>query len=268
MALGRTAAVVIGRFPLGERDLVATFFTRRHGTVRGVARGARGLTSRFAGALELFTLGDLLFFDGGRSSLVQVDHFDIRRPFARARDDLERLGQAAWMAECVGRLTAERDPNPAVFGLLVRGLESLEAGAVPARVAAVFGVRCVDALGHRLRIEACLRCGRALGRPEAALTLDVEGGGVVCARCPGPVPGGFPVTVPALAALRRLRVSAWGEAVAGGGDGVDVEVRRVLDAQVAHLLGRPTHASRFLREVARMVPRSDPTATGVAGGPR
>ena len=183
MALGKSTAVVIGSFALGESDRVVTFFSRQHGKIRGVARAARRIKSKFSGALELLTLGELIFFDTGRSELVRVDHFDVLRPFARVREDLERLGQAAWMAECVGRLTAERDPNVAVYGLLLRALKALEAGAPPRRVAVVFGVRLMDALGHRLRVDACVGCGRRDVFGRGPLIVDVEAGGLVCEAC-------------------------------------------------------------------------------------
>src|SRR5881628_1341299 len=93
MALGKSAAVVIGSFPLGESDRVVTFFSRQHGKVRGVARAARRIKSKFGGALELLTLGELIFFDTGRSDLVRVDHFDVLRPFDRVREDLERRSE-------------------------------------------------------------------------------------------------------------------------------------------------------------------------------
>ncbi|HEU5319335.1 MAG TPA: DNA repair protein RecO [Methylomirabilota bacterium] len=246
MGLGRSAAVVLGSFPLGESDRVVTFFTREHGKLRGVARRARRLSSRFGSALELFTHGELVFFDGGRSDLVQVDHFDITRPFAGVREDLETLGQAAWMAECVTRLTAERDPNPAVYGLFLRALASVEAGAVPARVALAFGLRCIDALGHRLRTDRCVACG-ARGRRMAAIGVDT--GGTLCPSCARGERGVVPVGPPALALLERLRRMAWAEAVGGGLGAAGEELRTVLEAQVAHLIGQPTRASRFLREV-------------------
>src|SRR5206468_251573 len=87
------------------------------GKVRGVAKASRRMRSRFGGALELFTLGQLVFFDTGRSELVRVDHFDVLGPLAALREDLERLGQAAWVVECVSRLTAERGPPAAVAAL-------------------------------------------------------------------------------------------------------------------------------------------------------
>src|SRR2546421_10428113 len=132
MALGKSAAVVIGSFDLGESDRVVTFYAREYGKVRGVAKASRRMRSRFGGALELFTLGELVFFDTGRSDLVRVDHFDVLHPFDRVRDDLERLGQASWIVECVARLTAEHDRHVALYALLVRGLAALAAPVGPA----------------------------------------------------------------------------------------------------------------------------------------
>jgi DNA repair protein RecO (recombination protein O) len=254
VALGRSAAVVIGSFPLAESDVLVTFFTRQHGKLHGVARRARRMRSRFGGALETFTLGELIFFDGGRSDLVQVDHFDIVRPFARLREDLERLGQAAWVVECAGRLTAERDPHPVVYGLLVRALGSIDAGEPPARTAVAFGVRCVDALGHRLRIDRCVMCGGSPGDPGAGAALDVTGGGALCPRCAAATPGALGLSAAGLRALRRLRVSSWAEATATPLGAAEGELRRVLEAHLTYLSGRPPRAARFLRDVARLSP--------------
>ena len=251
MALGKSAAVVIGSFPLGESDRVVTFFSRQHGKVRGVARAARRIRSKFGGALELLTLGELIFFDPGRSDLVRVDHFDVLRPFDRVREDLERLGQAAWMAECVGRLTAERDPKVAVYGLLLRGLKSLEGGAPPQRVAVVFGVRLVDALGHRLRVDACVGCGRRDAFGHGPLTMDVEGGGLVCPACASAAPGLLRLDSGSVATLRRLRGLAWDEAVGTRLGRAEGELRQLLDRQVTLLIGQPTRTSRFVREMER-----------------
>lgn len=254
MSHGKTAAVVIASFPLGESDRVVTFFSRQYGRIRGVAKAARRLRSRFGGALELGTLGELLFFDTGRSDLVRVDHFDVLHPFERVRDDLERLGQAAWIVECVGRLTADRDPNPAVYGLLIRALKSMEGGASPRRVAVVFGVRCIEALGHRLRTDACVACGRRTATGRGTLAVDVEAGGVVCGECGRGVADTVQVQAASLAALRRLRTMAWDEAMANRFGRVDAELRELLDFQVAHLIGSPVRTTRFVRELERFSP--------------
>lgn len=254
MGLGRTTAIVIGSFPLGESDRVVTFFSRQYGKIRGVAKAARRLRSRFGGALELLTMGELVFFDTGRSDLVRVDHFDVLRPFDRVRSDLERLGQGAWLAECVGRLTGERDPHAAVYGLLRRGLESLEEGVPPRRVAVVFGVRLIDALGHRLRVDACVGCGRRIAVTRGTVALDVEGGGIACETCAGTTRDIVHLGAASLAALRRLRGAAWREAVATALGGAGRELRELLDLHVTLLAGQPPRVSRFVRELERFSP--------------
>jgi len=247
MALSKSAAVVIGSFDLGESDRLVTFFSREHGKLRGVAKAARRMRSRFGGALELFTQGELVFFDTGRSELVRIDHFDVVEPFAALRTDLERLGQAAWVVECVGRLTAERDPHAALYGLLTRALRALAALTTPPRVAVCFGARCLDVLGHRPRLDRCVECGKTypFARPSLAE------GGLVCEACRGGADA-VPVAPATVAAFARLRGLRWEEAVASPVGRAGPELRAVLDTQLSRLIGQPTRSGRFLREVRRL----------------
>jgi DNA repair protein RecO (recombination protein O) len=247
VGLGTSAAVVVGSFPLGESDRVVTFFTREFGRLRGVAKAARRLKSRFGGALELFTLGELVFFDTGRSDLVRVDHFDVSQPFARLRESLEALGEAAWIVEIVARTTGERDRQPALYGLLVRALRAMEVAPRPARVAVCFGVRCLDLLGHRPRLDRCVECSRVYPFPRPS----IGEGGLVCDGCRA-VADAVPVAPATVAAFTRLRTLHWDEAIAAPVGRAGPELRAVLDAQLSRLIGQPTRSGRFIREVRRL----------------
>jgi DNA repair protein RecO (recombination protein O) len=259
--LGKTAAVVIGSFPLGESDRLVTFYSRDFGKIRGVAKSARRMRSRFGSALELCTLGELVFFDGGRSELVRVDHFDITRPFDRVREDLERLAQAAWMVECVARLTAERDRHVALFGLLVRGLRALDSPRRPERAAMAFGVRCVEALGHRPRLDACVACGRVYPFPRPAL----GDGGLICEACARPGADALSVSAAAIGAFERLRSVSWDEALTVALGRGETELPALLEAQVTRLIGHPTRSTKFQREVQRLSPIPDGRAVAERG---
>ena len=247
MGLGTSAAVVIGSFPLGESDRVVTFFSRDFGRVRGVAKAARRIRSRFGGALELFTLGQLVFFDTGRSDLVRIDHFDVTHPFAALRESLETLGEAAWVVEIVARTTGERDRQPALYGLLVRALRAMEVSARPPRVAVCFGVRALDVLGHRPRLDRCVECGTPYPFARPALAE----GGVVCETCRAATDA-VPVAPATVAAFARLRGLRWEEAVTSPIGRAGPELRAVLDTHLSRLIGQPTRSGRFLREVRRL----------------
>jgi DNA repair protein RecO (recombination protein O) len=230
MALYRTQGIVIGRRALGESDRLVDFYTRDHGRLRGVAKSARRTRSRFGSALELFTLGELVFFDTGRSELVRIDHFDIVHPFVRVREHLERLGQGAWVVECLTRLTPDRDSQPALFGLTLRSLRALDAGARPQRVASCFALRAVDLLGHRPRIDRCVECGRAYPFREDAL----------------------PVAGAAVGLLKRLRAIAWEEGLRLPlAVELDAELAATLEGVMTRLMGHVPHSSRFLAQTRR-----------------
>lgn len=252
MGLEKTQAVVIGRRGLGESDRLVTFYSRTFGKIHGVARAARRPRSRFGGSLEPFTLGDLVFFDTGRSDLLRIDHFDIVHPFSRVREDLERFAQGSWIIECVARLTADHDRHSALYGLLVRSLRAVETSGRPSRVAVCFGVRCVDLLGHRPRLDACVGCGRPY--PFVRPHLDLDGGGLVCEGCEPEASAAVPISAAAVTGLERLRSLRWEEAIRAPLARVEAELAAVLDAQVSRLIGQPTRTPRFVREVRRLSP--------------
>ena len=258
MAIHKTGAVVIGRRALGESDRLVEFYTREYGKVRGVAKSARRPRSRFGSALEPFTLGEMVFFDTGRSELVRVDHFDIVRSFVGVREDLGRLGRGAWMLECLARLCADRDPQPALFRLLVRGLEALETGSRPAWVAACFAVRMVDLHGHRPRIDRCVTCGRPYPFPHAA--LDTAAGGLVCGRC-GAGPEALALSGAVVGTLKRLRGLRWEEATRLSlAVPLESELCAVVDGLMSRLMGRFPLSARFLAQMRHSLGRvAEPT---------
>jgi DNA repair protein RecO (recombination protein O) len=260
MALHRTQALVIGRRGLGESDRLVEFYARDFGKLRGVARSARRPRSRFGSALEPFTLGELIFFETGRSELVRVDHFDILHAFRALHESLERLGRAAWTVECVTRLSADRDPHPALFRFLVRALRALETSSRPAWVSACFAARTVDLLGHRPRTDRCVHCGRLWPFPQAA--LDVAAGGLVCGRC-RPGADVMPLSGAAVATLTRLRDLRWEETLRVPlAPLLEGEVCLIIEGVIARLAGQVPRASRFLAQMRRSLSRvAEPAPT-------
>jgi DNA repair protein RecO (recombination protein O) len=249
MALHTTRGIVLARRPLGEQDRLVEFFTRDHGRVRGVARSARRPRGRLTAALEPFTLGTLVFFDTGRSELVRVDHFDIIDAFGGLRDHLDRLGRAAWVLETVARLSAERDPQPPLFGLLARGLGALARRARPDRVFAIFALRAVDLLGVRPRIDRCVACGRPFPFSEPA--LDVFAGGLICEGCAAGAEA-MAISGGAVGTLLRLRQLAWEEALRLRLTAeLDRELTALAEGIVTRLIGQPVRAGRFLAQTRR-----------------
>ena len=258
MPLFRSEGIVLRTRDLGEHDRLVTLYTRDLGRLTAVARGARRVRSRFGGALELFTWGDAVGFERAGRDLLQLDAFDIRRSFRGLREDLARVGQGARIVEVVMRLTAERDSQPASFGLLLRALRALETGAA-ARVQLAFMLRFLDLAGHRPRLDRCGGCGRQVAGAPAA--FDPLSGSVACTGCR--TTWSVALSARTLGVLRGLQGAAWESRLrARIAEAVEREASGVLDNYVASLVGGPLRSPRF---VAQTTGTSDPEAPHSSG---
>ncbi|HRA35346.1 MAG TPA: DNA repair protein RecO, partial [Acidimicrobiales bacterium] len=125
MALYRDQGIVLRTYKLGEADRIVSIITERHGKVRAVAKGVRKTKSKFGARLEPTSHVALQLYEGRELDIVtQAESIDHFRPI---RDDLDRLGRAVTMLETVDQVAMEREPNPALYRMLLGALRSLAA---------------------------------------------------------------------------------------------------------------------------------------------
>lgn len=182
MSLLKTPAIVLKSRKWGEADRIVTFYTFRFGKLRGIARGARRLKSRFGGALEPFVHCELNLFEKRGDSLYRVTGSDVRDSFPSLREDLSRMAAAARMANLVAAVTGEGDAHPGIFTTLLHGLHVLESGHDPGLTALLFQIRLLGETGFRPRTDRCASCGDDRSRP-AEWQFSPPAGGLVCPAC-------------------------------------------------------------------------------------
>jgi DNA repair protein RecO (recombination protein O) len=125
MPLRETDAFVLRTFTLKEADKVCVFFTREAGKLRGVARGARRLRSRYGASLEPFTEVSLVYFEQENKELVSISNCEIVNSQFFEGMGSERLGVMHYLAELVTEFIPDREPNEKVYRLIAATLESL-----------------------------------------------------------------------------------------------------------------------------------------------
>jgi DNA repair protein RecO (recombination protein O) len=245
MALLKTPAIVLKSRKWGEADRIVTFFSLKLGKIRGVARGARRMKSRFGSALEPFVYCDLDLFEKHGDSLYRVSQADIRRAFLPLRNSLDTIAGAARLANLAGAVTADGDAVPLVFRALLEGFRAIEAGADPAHTAALYELEILRFAGYLPHLDRCNACqSRENG---GAWFFSPRAGGTVCrvcvrrerARCPIVSPACLAFFRQALrmdpALLPRLKPSA----------AIRNELREAIELYVDYVAGRRmprTHA--------------------------
>jgi DNA repair protein RecO (recombination protein O) len=173
--------LVLHRMPLGETDRIVTLFSREHGKIRAVAKGARRPGSRLGGATELFVHADVQLATG--RSLDILKQVSVRSSYSAVRTDLGMLARATYLCELTDHLVGEdRHPHPEIFDLLDGALMQLtdDQAAGDAVLCRCILSMMVD-LGYAPELDCCLRCGAA----QAAVPCGFSPlmGGILCDEC-------------------------------------------------------------------------------------
>ncbi|MDR7433726.1 MAG: DNA repair protein RecO [Armatimonadota bacterium] len=244
MPVYRAEGIVLRRVALGEADRLVTLYTREHGKLYAVARGARKPTSRLGGRVEPYTHLRALLASG--RSLDILTQVEVVEPFGALRTDLQRMAYAAYAVELVDKATATREPHAQLFHLLIDTLRGMCNGD-PEVAALRFSLRLLILQGYRPSLDRCVGCGRSLGPfPRFSTSL----GGVLCRRCGDQDPGAWTVDGLVLAGLKNLlRGSRTGPGPAMGDPGTRERIRQILIEFAENQLETHLQAPRVIRRL-------------------
>lgn len=183
MSLYRDEAVVLRTQRLGEADHIVTLLGRRHGRLRGVAKGVRRTKSRFGARLEPGTYVDVMLYEG--RTLDVVTQVESVAPYgSRLVGDYAAYTALSAVLEAADRIAGvEQEPTPRLFLLTIGALRTLGAAEHdPALVLDAFLLRAMTVAGWEPALRRCAQCG--VGGPHAAFSPQV--GGAVCISCRPP----------------------------------------------------------------------------------
>src|SRR5438132_7484896 len=118
MALVNTEAIVLRTYNLAEADRIVLCLTRSAGLVRGVAKGARRLKSRFGAALEPFTLIMLTFYEKENRELVSLSQTEILKSHFDLAADPETANALAYMGELLVEFAPPHEGDEKLFRMV------------------------------------------------------------------------------------------------------------------------------------------------------
>jgi DNA repair protein RecO (recombination protein O) len=177
-------AVVLRTWPMHEADLIVSFFTRDYGRMRGIAKAALKSRKRFGGALEPMTVARAWFAERPRLELVRLDQLEILSSPLSAPIDHTRLTVLSFFAEVIDEALPERDPQDAVFRLLVSVLEQTAAiqsetgqlkSSGPWMALTYFSLWMTRLMGLLPDIAHCMVCGESLQGAEVSFSSYADG---------------------------------------------------------------------------------------------
>ncbi|HXF47316.1 MAG TPA: DNA repair protein RecO [Burkholderiaceae bacterium] len=230
-------ALVLHSYPWRETSLIVEVFTRDHGRMALVARGAKRPTSQFRGLLTPFS--PLLVAWSGRNeikSLVRVEWCGGLPPLRGAA-----LFAGFYLNELLVRLLARADPHELLFARYVETLGALARGDRDQEAALRgFELELLRETGHAPAFDHCAD-GAAI---DVAATYRVDAQrGLVRAEPPFD-------DDPALLSGRSALAIARGDL---SSPEVAADCKRVLRHLIRyHLNGQPLNTRRILHDLHRL----------------
>ena len=211
----RTEGVCLRRLDYSNTSQVATFLTRDRGCLSFLAKGlTRAPRKGIRCGFELLERYELVYLTRRTGSLLLLAEQRMIESFHGVREALERTLCAYYAAELALNFTAEEDPCPRFYELMVESLRRFASGEALGLSVLLLEIGALKEHGSCPTFDECAECGaRLVGR--APVAFSPAHGGPLCRRCLGSAHAG-PTCPVVRVARRRLDLL---HALAGGPSG-------------------------------------------------
>jgi DNA repair protein RecO (recombination protein O) len=169
MALVETESLILRSYPLAEADKIIVCLTQTDGLIRGVAKGAKRLKSRFGGGLEPFTIIDLIFYQKEEKELVSVREVELKKSFFEEASNPVFLQKFSYLTDILIDFTPPHEANDRLYRMVK---VCLNAGAENPQtldsIVLYFEVWLLRLAGYLPLWNKCDHCKRELNNKENA----------------------------------------------------------------------------------------------------
>jgi DNA repair protein RecO (recombination protein O) len=186
MGLVETEAIVLQTYKLADADKIVLCMTEKAGLVRGVARGARRLKSKFGASLEPSTLIQLTYFEKETRELVTIKNAEIVKSFFEAASDADAVEGLVYILELVKEFAPPHQADERLFKMLRACVEYLAWNPTRAHAVNTYAeLWTLRLTGFLPEFKACGVCGTAFNESfRGRIYLSLEGV-LWCQDCKG-----------------------------------------------------------------------------------
>lgn len=170
----------------GDTSKIVTFYSRRFGKLKGIAKGARRSGNKFGSSLEPLSYVALVLYKKEHRDLHLISQCDSIDSFPTIHDSLEKISVGLLILELIDRLAHDEEENPALFSVLVESLRELDRSRKNFQsFGRSFQIRCASLLGYAPSLDSCAECRKSLTEHEqhSSVGFHLVNGAILCAEC-------------------------------------------------------------------------------------
>lgn len=182
MSLIEAEGIILKSYNLADADKIVVFFTRKQGLVRGVAKGAKRLKSKFGGGLELFSIVHITYRQKEEIELVYIQQIELTQSFFDNASEPKFLQKFGYLLDLLVEFSPPHEPNENLYKMTHACLNS--ASKTPDELESIsfyFEFWTLKLCGYFPNWKSCGKCNRAVGQEESvSLQFDFR---IFCDDC-------------------------------------------------------------------------------------
>lgn len=177
-----TEGIILKTYSLAEADKIVLLLTEKHGLVRGVAKGAKRLKSKFGGNLEPFSVVTAEFYQKEEKELVSIRNLELQKSFFLQASNPLILQKLAYLSELLIEFSPPHDPNERVYNMARICFETIvERPEMTDLIVLYFEFWLLSLGGYLPNWEKCNTCGNEFNESEDSnLQMNFH---LICDRC-------------------------------------------------------------------------------------
>jgi DNA repair protein RecO (recombination protein O) len=169
MSLIETEGLVLKSYNLAEADRIVLFLTHEYGLVRGVAKGAKRLKSKFGSGLEPYSIVRLTYFQKEAVELVSIQQVELLRSYFTIAAEPRFLQKFAYLSDLLTAIIPPNDPNKEIYRMVKACFDA--SAQMPNRLDAIslyFELWLLRLGGYLPDWGSCAHCRRIFASNESA----------------------------------------------------------------------------------------------------
>ena len=204
--LEKDEALVLRSLRHGDTSRIVTLFTRKHGRLAVIAKGARrSKTGGSGGALETPSLIEAMIYIKSSRSVQLLGQISTLNTYPVIKQDLILNGYASALLEIINLSFTDNEPNHEAFDIAVRTLDKLNKKIGDPRVNLwLFQIKILSLSGFAINPFFCPLCNRESGRLAAKNLFWIQAGAVCCSECRPQTGESIPLSGESVSLLRKL----------------------------------------------------------------
>jgi len=120
----RTPAIVLKSFPYGDTSIIAKCFSKDNGKISLIVKGARKKKSLKDSQFQPLSYIDLIYNYKSKRNIHTVSKVEFIEYWSNILDDLRSITLSMAILEITDKTLSESDPNPKLFSILIKTLQS------------------------------------------------------------------------------------------------------------------------------------------------